>query len=408
MGKFLNQNLSNSIENTINNFKERLQNPYYSFNQQKPTVVDYYNINIDRTSFDEASGLNYASLGPNSSIKYNKINKLIIYGIDRMEVTTEMDEEEGTQSQDLTGNAMIVPNTITPYPGDYFKIPYLKEELLFRVIEAQSDTLDNGSNVWVISYKVEHNTFEGLDENVIEEYNYVINNIGTAFNPILKKSTYDLIDELDTVANKIRVFYVDIFYSDRVQSLIFDDLGRKFYDSYLTEFIIRTGVLHSNYSDYIYISHQLRLPKTFAIDYDRSFFRMVETKNKNKITKAPTAAYGMLIESATNIFSTRLEEYFELVHDYIDGMTPDMSMFMTFDIVDRELLERIYSGTLGDNSLDNIIIKYFNDIDLNREDIDALEDIDYKDNCELFFKLPVIIYIVEYYIKKLMCKDNVA
>ena len=58
------------------------------------------------------------------------------------------------------------------------------------------------------------------------------------------------------------------------------------------------------------------------------------------------------------------------------------------------------------NDLDNIIIKYFNDIDLSRKDIMAMDNIDYRDSYELFFKLPVILYIVEYYIKKLMLKDR--
>ena len=56
--------------------------------------------------------------------------------------------------------------------------------------------------------------------------------------------------------------------------------------------------------------------------------------------------------------------------------------------------------------VNNIIIKYFNDIDLSRKDIMAMDNIDYRDSYELFFKLPVILYIVEYYIKKLMLKDR--
>ena len=59
-----------------------------------------------------------------------------------------------------------------------------------------------------------------------------------------------------------------------------------------------------------------------------------------------------------------------------------------------------------EDPLSNIIIKYFNDININSNDIDTLKDIDYKDNYELFFKLPVIIYIVEYYCKKLMSKES--
>ena len=407
MGKFLNNQTINAenIDKQISGFKDRLNNPYYGFNQEKPNAVTYFNINIDRSSFDETTGLNYASLGKDSSIKYNKINNMLLYGINKWEVNIDT-QDVGTEADELQGNAMILPNTITPYAGDYFIFPYVKEELLVRVINAQSDTLDNGANVWVIEYKVEHSSFEGLEENVIEEYEYVTNNVGTAYTPILKKSEYNLVYELDTLAMKIRSFYSSIFYSDRVQSLIFSDKGRLFYDSFLTEFVIRTKILEDVTTDYIYLTHQLNLPKTFAIDYDRSFFNMVEKKDKKNILKAPIFAYGVPIESNVNIFSTRFEQYFELVHENIKGLSPDFSMFLTFDIINNDLLENIDSCTLSDNELDNIIIKYFNDIDLSRNDIEVMDNIDYRDSYELFFKLPIVLFILEYSIKKIMLKER--
>ena len=156
-------------------------------------------------------------MGKDSSIKYNKINGMLLYGVTKWEVTIDTGDV-GTEAEDLTGNAMILPNTIIPYAGDYFIFPYVKEDLLIRVVNAQSDTLDNGANVWVIEYKVEHNTFDGLEENVIDEYTYVSSNVGTAYTPILKKSEYDLAENLDELASRIKSFYTSIFYlSDSIQ-----------------------------------------------------------------------------------------------------------------------------------------------------------------------------------------------
>ena len=50
----------------------------------------------------------------------------------------------------------------------------------------------------------------------------------------------------------------------------------------------------------------------------------------------------------------------------------------------------------------NIIIKYFNNEDLNIKDLDCLEYIDYLDNINLFFAIPILIYCIEYNIKKMM------
>ena len=110
--------------------------------------------------------------------------------------------------------------------------------------------------------------------------------------------------------------------------------------------------------------------------------------------------------SNVNIFSTRFEQYFELVHENIKGLSPDFSMFLTFDIINNDLLENINSCTLSDNELDNIIIKYFNDIDLSRNDIEVIDSIDYRDSYELFFKLPIVLFILEYSIKKIMLKER--
>ena len=404
MGKFINQELIEGVNKTLDGFKERLNNPFYAFNQQKPYTVTYFNINKEHTSFDEASGLNYDSVGEYSSIKYNKINNFIIYGVDKLEVTINTGEI-GAEADPLGGNCIILPNTITPYAGDMF-ILHEDQDLLCKIQDAQSDTLSNGANVWKIEFQIQYVGIDRIECNVIDEYEFVINNTGTEYNPILKKSEYELLEKLDYELSKLRLFYKEVFYSDRVQSLIFLDKNRRFYDSFVTEFVIRTKLLRENSNKFTYLSHQVAVPKTFSLDYEKSFFRRVEEKDKRNIEKTPIFAYGIPIESSTNIFSTRYEEYYELIHDNINGLAPDLTYFLTFETFDQELLEGIRDNKLVEDPLSNIIIKYFNDININSNDIDTLKDIDYKDNYELFFKLPIIIYIVEYYCKKLMSKES--
>ena len=109
MGKFLNNQTINAenIDKQISGFKDRLNNPYYGFNQEKPNAVTYFNINIDRSSFDETTGLNYASLGKDSSIKYNKINNMLLYGINKWEVNIDT-QDVGTEADELQGYYLIL------------------------------------------------------------------------------------------------------------------------------------------------------------------------------------------------------------------------------------------------------------------------------------------------------------
>ena len=59
----------------------------------------------------------------------------------------------------------------------------------------------------------------------------------------------------------------------------------------------------------------------------------------------------------------------------------------------------------GENSLYNIIVKYFNNKDLTQEDIDALEMIDFYDSVYLFYAIPCILYCIENYVISLMNTD---
>lgn len=403
MGTFINPEINDLVEKQIDSVKSRIDNPFYHFNTQKPYPVTYYNINKEQSTFDDPTGLNYDSVGEFSSIKYNKINHFIIYGMDRMEITINTGDIGG-EAEPIGFNAIIAPNTICAYPGDMLIVHEDEgNSYIFKVQDAQSDTLENGANVWKIECQIWYSGDRNrLEQNVVEEYEYIVNNIGTSYSPVLKSNDYMMVKELDDKLHKLKTFYKSVFYSDRVQSFIFLDKNRRFYDTMLTEFIIRNKLMReSGTKNFLFVSHQLRLPATFPLDYEKSFFRKVEEKDISNIEKTQISAYGIPIDSNYDIFATRYEEYYELIHDNIE-VSPDMSMWLTFNIFDQELLNGIRDNKLINDSLSDIIIKYFNDIDINRHDIEALSDIDYKNNYELFFKIPIIIFIISYYIKKLM------
>ena len=154
MGKFTNTSYTNTIDKLVDATKSKLNNPYYIFTDKKPTKVTYYAQNIEKSTLDEASGLYEAHVGDASAFRYNKIKDFIIYGIER--ITTDYDVSDfGTESAPISGDAVILPNTITPRPGDFFAISYVKETLLFKVNGVTSDTLDTGANFYKIEYAAE-------------------------------------------------------------------------------------------------------------------------------------------------------------------------------------------------------------------------------------------------------------
>jgi hypothetical protein len=204
------------------------------------------------------------------------------------------------------------------------------------------------------------------------------------------------------------LFYKEIFYSDRVDALILNNGGLRFYDSYLTEFVIETGILSDN-ENFLYLTHQIPIPQVFHNKYNRSFFRYLVDKDLANVEKANTYCFGDLIENRTVIFYHRVEEYFKMIYEPMKGLLPGYDQYMTFYTFDSVLINGIKTGELiEDDILSNIIIKYFNDMDYTKEDIEGLDSIDFIDNpSKLFYYVPCVIYCLEAFIKKLMSKrDN--
>lgn len=400
-GKFTNMEIINNIDTITSLANDRLNNPFYSFNNSKGTVVTYYNTDINNMPLDNVTGLEYRHKGKYSNCKYNKISKFVLYGLDRMPVTLE-DTEEGQQAQEISGEAIILPNTITPYPGDFFVIDHIKDKILFKVIDAQSDTFNNGANVWQIQYKLDDVSNKELETyNIGKKYIFLLNNNGTSYNSIIEENEFNIIRNLEELSDNMREYYKSIFYNDRVQSLIVSANNNKFYDSFLTEFIIKNKLLEDK-NNYLYLAHQLSTPKTFSLDYSRSFFYCIEEKNIDKLKRIDTVAYGELIDNKTSIFSTRYEPYLKMT--YIKGKISDtFAKGLIFEIFDEDLIYHIQNNKLyGNDILADIIIKYFNDENITEEDYEKLDIINYSDNIVLFYYVPIAIYILEYYIKKLM------
>jgi len=164
MGKFSDTKYISTIDKLVDTSKSKINNPYYIFSNEQPTRVVYYTQNIEKSTLDEASGLNGSNIGNDSPFKFNKIKDFIIYGIDS--ISTEYDVgDSGVEAGAIAGDAIILPNTITPRPGDYFKINYLKEKNLFKINGVTPDTLDSGANIYKVEYSIcpENYTEESLD-----------------------------------------------------------------------------------------------------------------------------------------------------------------------------------------------------------------------------------------------------
>ena len=271
MGKFSDTKYIKTIDSLVDATKDKLNNPYYLFADRKPTKVTYYNQNVEKSTLDEASGLYGAHIGKDSPFKFNKINDFLLYGLGK--ITADYDVGEfGTESSNITGDCIILPNTIEPKPGDFFYISYIKENVLFKVTAVSADTLDTGANIYRLEYSLEHtNAIEQIESQVEKRFNFLVNNIGTDFKAIIQDCDYDIIEKLECLVESLIVYFNNIFFSPRLQTYVYNHDGWMMYDPFVIEFFIRNDVLKFG-EEYQYVSHACSTNKTFGMDYTKTFF----------------------------------------------------------------------------------------------------------------------------------------
>ena len=441
MGKFINTTRKDTIDSLVTGLKSRLDNPYYVNAGASPTIVNYFSTNLEQTTLDQGIKTEYEQVGENSPFKYNLIKDFYLYGgLDHIQVDLDLNDTTGLEAAPIISRSTILPNIgMVPAVGDHFEITYMNNSYIFEVITVNTDKLENQSNMYEIEYELTDKTNENLMKQVANTFIMNIDNLGTSLRVIIKEDAYNLIEVIDQVTTSLKNYFINIFFSPRVETFVYDKYcGRLFYDPHLIEFIIRNEILKGS-TEYIHVTQQMAVSKTFFIDYDNTFFRSLETRSIDKF-RGNVYGWGKHINQPTSILSMNKEDYYEVKHVNSDAITQNPK----FIIFDEDLIRRIDSnqlyglvkddiGDVKEDNLDNrytstgvinsphqilvksnvsidisniivyrkiynMIIKYFNDFIITKDDIDALEDIDYYTGGEtLYYIIPIIIFILEQY-----------
>ena len=404
MGKIIETIYHDSVSNITSFGPAVLNNSFYMLNDKKPVICTYYNINKLKSSLDPGSKIPYDNIGNQTPLRFNKIDDFLLYGIDRIELQTDIDEY-GIEADKITGDAYILPNTIVPIEGDYFEIEHITDSTwLFMVTDAQKDTLKDGSNVYKITYKLEYVDHDRLMQDIADEYRLIETRDGTNISRVVEKTNLEKAKVLDKVAVMLKKYFNDLFYNVRVQTFTYMDLTEwRIYDPYMIEFLIRNKILDNGYDDYIYVCHQLMIPRTFSIDYDRSFFRAFEQKSKKLLAKSTRAIEPENFVSYGTTFYSRYEAYFKAhycYNNFVDRGQPFPDELM-YAILDNKLVE----WDCHDNKTwINILIKYFNEEkpNITEKEIESVELMKFEHSTEAFYMIPLLIFCIEKVIENLI------
>ena len=395
MGKFINKSYVNTIDSLTSGMIQKVKTANYVFNNKPPVLCNWYNIDKDATTIDEGSGLNYSDVGKSSPMRYKLIKDAVFYsqGI-QIEINLEYDED-GLSTAPPSISGIILPNTWIPYPGDHFSLKQAGKDYLYRVTTVDYDTIENDNNIYKFDAAIDQTGQNYIDNQVTDTYRMIINNVGTSFNSIIKETIYDCIDTLDNILIQLKNNYIALFYNDAVQTFTYEGYYGKLYDPYMIEFLSRNDILNGS-DEYIFVHHEIPVPRTFSIDYNDTLFRALETNTKEKFTI--NACIADVIDNQYSLFASVIDQYFSINYK--------SKGVYSFNPISAELISRVKKNEEFDQyderSYMNIIIKYMNNSKIDSNIIPLLESIDFKPTVDMFYCIPMIIYILEASIKKLM------
>lgn len=417
MSKFTNlDTVRNSIETMVSNAaKSKLTNPYYLFGQKSAILATYYNLNTTMTTLDEAARSNYGEISANSPLRYNKINGLYLYGVSQIQPNFNIGEF-GLEADDISGDMFVLPYTIVPYPGDYFTIDSIDSDskYLFKVTTVNPNTLDTGATMYKFNYTLTYSDRNqgDIEKQVVKTYKFVPSNIGTNFASIIEEETYDAASGLEEYTTKLKDYFMGLFYDPKIQSFAYsadgrigpfgetNPMGARVYDPYLIEFIIRNGILDGA-SEYVYVEQQMYLPPTFGIDYDKTIFSSIE---QGSITTHYGKMNGNIyyVDQQLSLLYAYPIDYYYMEYAHLNGALPIIHIFD--DPGFNKLIEN--NDQSCDNVMKNIIIGYFNgETTVTDAQLNSLKHMDYRSTRELFYLIPIIIFIFEQIISSLLSTD---
>lgn len=414
MGKFIDTRYDNFQQSLVGLGEDLVKNPLYLFNDKKGTRVTWYNTNTEKSTLDPGSLLTYSQTGKNSSIRFNKINKLYLYQFPRIEFNFE-DDEFGLHNSPIEGDSYILPNTIEPIEGDFFTVDHLKDSTwLFKVTAVQTDTFENGANAYKVSWVLDQTTNKEIINNVVEEYDYIDTESGTNLKSVVKHSKYKQAEILDNLSVVLCDYFYELFYNSQVQTFIWQWInGSRMYDPFAIEFMKRNKLMNP-IQNKIHVSHMTELTRTFAIDYNRSVYRAFELRDKNALSSSCMKSQADYISDIGTIFYSMFEQYFIMTYTVIAADGEDNLYVAYKDLIEvlgddlyQHIMQNIKYSDVDLRFL-NIIVSYFNDESIWYPDL--CRDIEFLPAAanhaltveQTFYYILFTIFCIDFEIRKLL------
>jgi hypothetical protein len=322
------------VQRNVNKYLEATTQDYTRYFEGGPTYITYYQLASEVSKQDSSLENVHSLIGSNTPNKYKKIEDVVVYAVDQMDVLSSIEEKGAVDT--ITGEFVILPDSIRPFPGDFFTFDYdgLRDHL-FRINDVQYDKAspkkffktsfglfpDNAELIYSNLTKDD----SGKDVTYVMEYS----NIGTAESSVITKADSVAAETLKKMVDSYIDKYINLFYDEDMDAFIHygneiyelngETLTREigYWSPYLQKFMHNNRVIEKFKKEilselYVYDITQGSFPDVFRdAGYRESIFRKVETQDKNL-----TIQNSYIGVSGYNLMETRNLQFFHNQKQY--------------------------------------------------------------------------------------------
>lgn len=244
------------------------------------TLVTYFNINDENTTLSLGLGTHYQILGPNSPIRYDRINDMILSGVSQFNPEDIQASTTNVRNYSVSGECVIYPGTIMPKENDMFIMNHVKMNHLFRVTNVSQDGLIQDG-----SYKIQYSLFstniteiEYVEKQTVNTYVMDLQTIGSEdLTPVISENEYELRSRLISMINEMIENYKARFYDRKHNCFLLHLNGLTLFDPSANMFMAKNGtmIIDQGHGNVVLNENKLRY-YDMQMEYQRSPFKWLE------------------------------------------------------------------------------------------------------------------------------------
>ena len=381
--------------------------------QAQQVLVDYYSIDADVSERVHGLRNTYDYIAPDSTISFNKIEKVPIAGIDNLSFQNDYNEETGLHVE-FEADGVIFPNTVQPKPGDCFKtiIGHGGAPSIMMVTKIRHVVVKDLACVAIEFYLFSQDPAKiiQLEKQVLENYVLTVSSIGADKNIVVKKESYFQLRDHCRSYQELVDQYNSMFYDNSRGLFMYKkvvdpkDKPASIIDLVLLKFMFEEGIIvYDRVITYINSNYEYNVDRIFIDDpyvvdnfmYKTSaLYGLISRKTDDGWDKNPYPVYHVenpQISKFTGTSIFTVEKYGPIIED-------QHYFAAECNILSVEFLRRIKENDkYDDDTIRNAIISYYHGEEIDFDEVTITD----RYSAENFYLIPILLYIYQKHIATL-------